>query len=161
MNVNERAPAAPCGRLRLAAALLLVAAGAPLIAAPANQIRERIAGYKQLGASFKTVNDSLRAPSPSVPQIQAAARQIRAAASRQYGWFPAGSGPRPGVKTAAKPEIWAQGARFRQLQDGFAAQAKAFQRAVDEGNSVAIRTAARSLGASCKACHDQFRAETD
>lgn len=149
------------GGARFAAPLLLAALAAPLLAAPADQTRARIAGYRQLGASFKAVNDGLRAPSPPMAQIQAAARQIRSAASQQYGWFPAGSGPRPGVKTAAKPEIWAQGARFRQLQDGFAAQANTLQRAVDGGNVTAIRTAARSLGGSCKACHDQFRAEAD
>lgn len=161
MGDGNRFAAAPRVRLRLGAALLLAAAGAPLLAAPADQVRVRVAGYKQLGASFKAVNDGLRSPSPPMPQMQAAARRIRAVASQQYGWFPSGSGPRPGVKTAAKAEIWAQGARFRQLQDGFAAQANAFQRAADGGNAGAIRIAARSLGASCKACHDQFRAESD
>lgn len=147
--------------LRVVAPLLLATVAAPLLGAPADQARTRIAGYQQLGASFKAVNDGLRAPSLPLPRIQAAARQIRAAAAQQYGWFPAGSGPRPGVKTAAKPEIWVQGARFRQLQDGFAAQATALQRAVDGGNVAAIRAAARSLGGSCKACHDQFRNEAD
>lgn len=154
-------PAVHRGGYRLTLALLLGAVAAPLLGAPADQVRTRIAGYRQLGASFKAVNDGLRAPSPPLPQIQAAARQIRSLSAQQYGWFPAGSGLRAGVKTAAKPEIWAQGARFRQLQDGFAAQANAFQRAVDGGDVAAIRTAARSLGGSCKACHDQFRAEND
>lgn len=147
--------------LRLVAPILVVAVAAPLLAAPADQARTRIAGYRQLGASFKTVNDGLRAPSPPLAQIQAAARQIRAAAAQQYAWYPAGSGPRAGVKTAAKPEIWTQGARFRQLQDGFTAQATVLQHATDGGNPAAIRAAARSLGASCKACHDQFRIEAD
>lgn len=148
-------------RLRLATPLLLAAVAAPLLAAPVDQARTRVAGYRQLGANFKAVNDGLRAPSPPLPQIRAAARQIRTAAAQQYGWFPAGSGPQPGVKTAAKSEIWAQNARFRQLQDGFTAQANALQRAADSGNPAAIRSAARMLGASCKACHDQFRVEAD
>lgn len=148
-------------RFRLVAALALAGAAAPLLAAPADQARSRIEGYRELGAAFKAVNDGLRGPAPQTVLIQMSARQINNAARAQYNWFPAGSGPQPGVKTAAKPEIWAQGARFRQLQDGFAAQAAAFQRAAMSGNADAMRAGARSLGASCKACHDQFRVPKD
>jgi cytochrome c556 len=76
-------------------------------------------------------------------------------------WFPAGSGPQPGVKTAAKPEIWTRAADFRRAQDAFAAQAVAFQNVANGGNADAIRAAARSLGATCKGCHDQFRVPKD
>lgn len=147
-------------RFRALAPLLLAGLAAPLLAAPADQARTRIDGYRELGAAFKAVNDGLRSPAPQTMLIQMSARQIRNAATQQYNWFPAGSGPQPGVKTAAKPEIWSQAARFRQLQDTFAAQASAFQRVAGSGNVAAIRTAARSLGASCKACHDQFRNES-
>ena len=146
-------------RFRILASLALAGLAAPLLAAPADQVRARINGYRELGAAFKAVNDGLRGPSPQTIMIQMSAREIRNAATAQYNWFPAGSGPQPGVKTAAKPEIWSQAARFRQLQDGFAAQATAFQRAAGTGNAAAMRTAARSLGATCKACHDQFRIE--
>jgi cytochrome c556 len=93
--------------------------------------------------------------------IQMAARQIRNASNAMRNWFPAGSGPQPGVKTAAKPEIWTQAAAFRQKQDAFAAQAVAFQNAANSGNVDAIRAASRSLGATCKGCHDQFRVPKD
>lgn len=146
-------------RFRAFASLVLAGLAAPLLAAPADQVRTRVDGYRELGAAFKAVNDGLRSPQPQTVLIQMSARQIRNAATQQYNWFPAGSGPQPGVKTAAKPEIWAQGARFRQLQDGFAAQAAAFQRAATGGDAAAMRAAARSLGGSCKACHDQFRVE--
>lgn len=146
-------------RLRFLAPVLLAGLAAPLLAAPADQVRTRVDGYRELGAAFKAVNDGLRGPSPQTLLIQMSARQIRNAATQQYNWYPAGSGSQPGVKTAAKPEIWAQGARFRQLQDGFAAQATAFQRAAAGGDAAAMRTAARSLGGACKACHDQFRVE--
>ena len=148
-------------RLRALAALALAGLAAPLLAAPADQIRVRTTGYRDLGAAFKAINDGLRAPSPQPAVLRAAAQRIRNAATQQYNWYPAGSGPRPGLKTAAKPEIWTQGARFRQLQDGFAVQSAALERAVSTGNTAAIRTAARSLGGSCKACHDQFRAEAN
>jgi cytochrome c556 len=130
---------------------------APLLAAPADVVRQRIAGLRELGAAFKNVNDSLRGE-PQLIVIRQSAREIRNAAQAQYRWFPAGTGPNPAWKTAAKPEIWAQAAQFRTAQDNFARQADAFQRAAQTGNVDAIRAAARTLGGTCKACHDQFRA---
>jgi cytochrome c556 len=142
------------------ASLALAGLAAPLLAAPTDLIRARVAGYRELGAQFKAINDGLRSSSPPAA-LRARAQKIRNAATQQYNWFPAGSGPRAGVKTAAKPEIWAQGARFRQLQNAFAVKATALERAVSGGNVAAMRSAARSLGATCKGCHDQFRLETD
>lgn len=146
-------------RFRILSALTLAAVGAPLLAAPADAVRVRVAGYRELGAAFKAVNDGLRAPSPDKAKLQASARTIRTAAARQYQWFPKGSGPQPGVKTAAKPAIWTDPGRFKQAQDAFAAKAVAFERVVASGDVAALRTASRGLGAACKGCHDQFRAE--
>ena len=144
-------------RFRILASLALIGIAAPLLAAPADPVRVRIDGLRELGASFKTVNDGLRGSEVQTVLIGMAARQSRNAATAQYSWFPAGSGPRPGVKTWAKPEIWTDPVRFRQAQDAFAAQATAFQRVAAGGNAGAIRAAARSLGGTCKGCHDQFR----
>jgi cytochrome c556 len=147
-------------RLRILSPVVLLGLAAPLLAAPADQIKARVDGYRDLGTAFKAVNDGLRAPSPQPEALQASVRRIRNAATQQYNWFPAGSRPRPGLKTAAKPEIWSQAVRFRQLQNAFATQATALERAVSGGNVAAMRSAARKLGASCKGCHDQFRSET-
>jgi cytochrome c556 len=147
------------GRVRhaaFAAAAVIVAAG-PLLATPADSARSRIAGLRELGAAFKNVNDSLRGPAPQMMIVQISARQIVAAARDQYGWFPAGSGVESSAKTKAKAEIWSQPARFRAAQDAFATQVAAFDRVVKAGNPAAIRSATRSLGATCKGCHDTFR----
>ncbi len=139
----------------------LVLAAAPLLAAPADDVRSRVAGLRELGASFKAVNDGLRSSEPQTILIQQAARQIRNAAAAQYRWYPAGSGPQAGVKTAAKPEIWTQAPRFKAAQDAFAAQAAAFQLAANSGDINAIRAEARKLGGTCKGCHDSFRVPQD
>jgi cytochrome c556 len=143
----------------------LVAAGAvlamPLMAAPGDPIGARIAGYRDLGAAFKSVNDGVRRGSATPQQMQRLAGQISASARAQYGWFPAGSGPRSGVKTAAMPKIWTRPSEFRAAQDAFARQAQAFQRVAASGDATALRASARQLGASCKGCHDAFRADSD
>ena len=150
-------------RLRnLAIAVLAVAVATPLIAAatPADAVRTRVSGLRELGAAFKSVNDALRSPTPQTMLIQISARQISGAARAQYNWFPAGSGPQAGLKTAAKPAIWGQSARFKQAQDAFATQATAFQRAAQGGNMDLVRAEARKLGQTCKGCHDTFRNES-
>lgn len=146
-------------RNRLFAALSLGLIGAPLLAAPADVVRTRIAGLRELGAAFKNANDSLRGSEPQTIVIQQSAREIVNASRAQYQWFPAGTGPNPAWKTAAKPEVWAQAAPFRAAQDNFARAAQAFQRAAMSGNADAMRSSARALGATCKACHDRFKAQ--
>ena len=135
----------------------IIAVARPLLAAPTDSVRSRIAGYRELGASFKSVNDSLRGPSPQLTMLRISARQIVAASRAQYSWFPAGSGAETKLKTGAKPEIWSQPARFTAAQNAFAAQADTFAQAVNSANPDAIRSEARKLGQTCKSCHDNFR----
>ncbi len=127
-------------------------------AAPLDTIRTRITGYRELGAAFKGINDGLRGE-PQVVLIQLSARQVINASRQQYAWFPAGTGPQPGVKSAAKPAIWAKPAPFKAAQDAFAREAQAMQRVAAGGNAAAMRAQVKKLGATCKDCHDQFRSE--
>ena len=138
-----------------------LALATPLLAAPADVVRTRVAGLRELGAAFKSVNDGLRSSEPQTILLQQSARQIRNAANAMPGWFPRGSGPEAGVKTAAKPEIWSQAARFQAAQNAFIGQASQFQAAIGSGNVEAMRAKARALGATCKGCHDSFRVPKD
>ena len=124
---------------------------------PAEVIRTRIAGLRDMGAAFKNVMDGLRGGEPQLVMIRQSARYIKNESPAIYRWFPAGSGPAPGLKTSAKPEIWSKPADFRAAQDGLVRAADALQIAAISGNADAIRAAARGLGGACKTCHDQFR----
>ena len=147
-----------------APALFAAALAAPLLAAgprtpapsPADVVRTRIAGLRELGAAFKNVSDGMRGD-PQIILIQQSARQIKNASNAMNGWFPAGSGPQRGIKTAAKPEIWTRAADFNTAKANFARQADAFQAAAASGNVANIRSAFRQLGGTCKGCHDPFR----
>jgi cytochrome c556 len=142
-------------RVTFSLACLLLAA--PLLAAPSDAVQTRVAGFRELGAAFKAVKDGLNASELPTILIQQSARQIHNAAAQMPGWFPAGSGPQPGVKTSAKPEIWAQPAKFKAAQTAFIAQAAKFQAAANTGNAAAIHTEAVALAGTCKSCHDSFR----
>ena len=132
-------------------------AAAPVLAAAADVIRTRIAELRELGAQFKNVNDELKKDDPSPMILQISARQIRDVAKNQYGWFPAGSGPEAGVKTKAKPEIWAKPADFKAAQDNFAKQANAFFQVASKSDVASMRAQVRQLGAACGGCHRAFR----
>jgi cytochrome c556 len=143
-------------------ALAVLAAGVVFVSltgAGPDPVGARVHGFRELGAAFKNVNDELRSGTPQVMTLQIAARQIRGAAQAQYGWFPAGSGPKPGVKTAAKPEIWSQAAAFKAAQDKFAVAANGFFKVAAAGDVAGMRAQAKPLGAACKACHTSFRTE--
>lgn len=147
------------GRIPSLVGFIALLVASPLVAAPADVVASRIAGLRELGAAYKNVNDQLKSGTPQMFLVQLSARQIREKSRDQYGWFPAGSGPQPGIKTRAKPDIWAQPAQFKAAQDAFAAQANAFYQAAASGDAARIGTQARQLGQSCAACHRQFRVD--
>lgn len=149
----------PAVMVATAGVAVWVAAFTPLTAAGADPIAARIHGYRELGAAFKNVNDELKSGSPQIYILQLSARQIRDAAKLQYGWYPAGSEPRSGVKSAAKPDIWAQPAKFKAAQDVLASQAQGFFQAASSGNIDRIRIQTKSLGQACASCHRAFRTE--
>jgi cytochrome c556 len=128
----------------------------PALASASDIVRARIDAYRELGAAFKSADDGLRGD-PQTILLQQAARQIRNVSKQQYSLFPAGSGPQPGVKTAAKAAIWTDPVKFKASQDAFVKQAEIFQKAVASGNAASMRAEVRKLGATCKACHDTYR----
>lgn len=118
---------------------------------------DRHEGFEEMGDAFKAVTDEFRKDSPDVAKIQSGAAKIHGLSSRVRTWFPAGSGPQAGIKTDALQTIWTKPAEFRQANDRFVTHAAAFHTTAQAGDLAALRTASRSLGGSCKNCHDQFR----
>lgn len=57
----------------------------------------------------------------------------------------------------AKPEIWKEQAKFKELSDRLMAETDKLLVATKTGNLDALKTAMGSLGETCKACHDSFR----
>lgn len=144
-------------KLAITIAVLAGFAAATAIAqAPsaADQIKARQANFKALGGSFKTIMDQTKAPSPDLAQIKAASAKLKPLATSLPTWFPKGTGPEAGVKTAAKAEIWTDAA-------GFAAAAKALQDAaakLDAATDVAgAQAAAGEVGKACGGCHSKYR----
>lgn len=70
-----------------------------------------------------------------------------------------GEGTDKGMPNRAKPEIWKDAAKFKSASDSMIAEIGKLDAAAKSGNLDAIKTAMGGVGKSCKACHDDFRAE--
>ncbi|MFM2410352.1 MAG: hypothetical protein RL481_1180 [Pseudomonadota bacterium] len=148
-------------RIRAVVASTAMALIVAPLSASTDVVSARKAGFRELGSAFKGVNDSIRSGEVQSVALGKYAEQIRKASNGIYRWFPKGSGPKAGVKTAALAGIWAKPAAFKKAQDGLATATTAFEKAVKSKNLDSIRTATRNLGGTCKACHDSFKAKDD
>ncbi|HEY9219654.1 MAG TPA: cytochrome c [Phenylobacterium sp.] len=136
---------------------MTLAAGTALGAGVADVIKARQAGYKAQGAAFKTITDEMKKDAPSVPAIKTATKTIVDTSKLQYKWFPKGSGPEAGVKTAAKAEIWADPQGFSAAQKGFETEAAKLGKAAASGDLGQIRAQVAPTGKQCAGCHNKFR----
>ena len=151
---------------RLAVAIAVAAATFATVTNAQSQsaaevIKARQQGLKSLGAAFKVIRDELRNASPDSAKIKAAAADITRAAGGIGTWFPAGTGPESGVKTDAKPEVWADAGGFAAAQKTFVGEAEKWTQLVAGTDASAWKDAAVSLGQSCKGCHEKYRVKRD
>jgi cytochrome c556 len=68
--------------------------------------------------------------------------------------FPAGTDQ---GETRARPEIWAQPEKFKQLMDRYAAESAKLLEVAKSGNSDGFKSQFGTLAKACDACHDDFR----
>jgi cytochrome c556 len=126
---------------------------------PQVVIEGRQANLRDLGAAFKAVADELKKSAPALPVIRQYVEQIDALAQQQRFWFPRGSGPESEIETAAKPEIWIRTKEFSDAERAFATEATRFSEVARSSDLDAIKSQFRTVGKTCKGCHDAFREE--
>lgn len=124
-------------------------------------IEARQGQYKKLGKAFKTISDQLRSGSPDMSIIESATASVPEITKGIETWFPAGSGPESGIKTAALPAIWEKPAEFTKAVGNFKAASMALVAAGKTGDATAITAAFRGTGGTCKGCHDNFKSKDD
>lgn len=73
------------------------------------------------------------------------------------GFGPSGEGAT--IKANVKADIWKDAAKFKDMSDKMQAELIKVQTAAKTGNLDAIKAAFGPAGASCKTCHDAFRAQ--
>jgi cytochrome c556 len=74
-------------------------------------------------------------------------------------WIAFGPGTDKGAPTDAKPAIWTEQARFKELGDKMQAEVVKLAAAAKTGNLDQLKAAYGPAREACKACHDAFTSQ--
>jgi cytochrome c556 len=117
-----------------------------------NPAHERHEAMETVQESFKPLRAIAVKEAPfDAAVVKKNATTILEKLKEAHGLFPEGSG---GGDSRAKPEIWSDRAGFDQAMKDAQAAATALAAVTDEAAYV---PAMKTLGGSCKNCHDKYR----
>lgn len=145
------------------AALLLATLTTQAQLKPEDQIKYRQAGYSFMAWNMGKIKAQV--VDGSVPykkeQVVAAANAIAAIANSGMGsLFAPGTGmDKMGDKTKLKPEFFQNLDEANKLARNFTTAVNKLASEAASSDQTRIKTAFGEVGKTCKACHDQFRAD--
>jgi cytochrome c556 len=141
----------------VAAGLLAFPVAASFQQAPERTIKARQSAYFLMGQQMARFNATLKGDLAfDKPSLQLSADTLELLSRVVVDQFPAGSDQAP---TRAKPDVWKDPAKFRQLGEATHAEAMKLKQAVASGDMAALKLAYSGTTRSCKMCHDQFKAD--
>ena len=141
-----------------ASALLLLAMGLPAqaqFAKPEDAIKYRKASFTVMAAHFGRLGAMADGRAPYDAKAAADNADVVATLAK-LPWAAFGEGTDKG-DTRAKPEIWKEGAKYKEAADKMQGEIVKLNTAAKAGNIDALKAAFGPAAASCKACHDNFR----
>ncbi len=155
----------PSARQTVATFALTVAAIA--FSAPASaqfQKPEDAAKYRQsvmtvMGNHFGRIGAMVNGRAPFDAKVAQDSAHVVATMST-LPW-PAFTPDTEALKTRAKPEIWKEGAKFKESYEKLMAETVKLEAAAKSGNLDSIKTAFGATGGSCKNCHDSFQVKAN
>ena len=141
-----------------AATLLSLAAPASAQFAKAEDaIKYRKAALTVMGAHFGRLGAMAQGRVPFDAKIAADNAEIVADMAK-LPWAAFTEGTDAG-DTKAKPEIWKQGAKFKEYADKLQVESSKLAVATKSGKEDAFKAAFTATAGTCKTCHDDFRAK--
>lgn len=146
--------------LALIAALGLVASlpATAQFQKPEDAIKYRQAVFTVMGTHFGRIAAMAQGKAPFDAKAAADNATLVAEMSKlPYTAF--GEGTDKGLPQRAKPEVWKEPAKFKAAAEKMQGEVAKLDAAAKSGSLDAIKAAAGAVGQSCKACHDDFRAE--
>ncbi|MBN9373474.1 cytochrome c [Hydrogenophaga sp.] len=142
---------------------LLLALAASALAAPAmaqfqkpeDAVKYRKASFTVLAAHFGRVGAMANGRVPFDAKVAAESAAIAETMSK-LPWEAFGPGTDRG-DTRAEPAVWTEQAKFKAASEKMMGEVAKLNAAAKTGNLDQIKAAFGAAGASCKACHDDFR----
>ncbi len=124
--------------------------------APEKTIKARQSAYYLIGDQMARINATAKGELPfDKDAMQRSGEVLDVLSAAVLHYFPAGSDQ--GAPTKAKPEIWKEVARFKQLGEASHGEALKLKVVLTTGDLVAIKAAYGATAKSCKTCHDIFK----
>lgn len=141
----------------LGIALALVGAHALAEVPVERAIKYRQSAYFLMGQQFSQMNLMLKGDRPyDKASIELNAETLEVLSRIAFDAFPAGSDT---GATKAKPEIWKQADKFKQLAQSAQGELVKLHAAAKAGDQQLIRQHFNDVRKSCAACHDQFKSK--
>ena len=137
---------------------LTAAAMAQQAMKPEEMIKARKAGYSFMSWNMGKIKANLDG-SFNKDQVVAAANVVAAVANSGMGalFGPGTDKEVGGEKTRVKPEFFQQQDKVRELAMNFNKEANELAKVAATGDKAAVQAQFGKTGATCKACHDEFR----
>jgi len=147
--------------------LLAVAGGLVTLAAPAHAqfnkpedaIRYRQSAFFLMGNHMGRINAQLKSSSPDIQVIQQSAELVEVMSKLPYVAFVPGSESGGTPPTRAKPEVFKDTDKIKQLAEKLQGEVVKLNTAAKSGDVAAVRAQFGETGKACKACHDDYRKE--
>ncbi|MFM2111363.1 MAG: hypothetical protein RLZZ271_23 [Pseudomonadota bacterium] len=140
-----------------AAAILAATPAMAQFAKPEDAIKYRKASFTVMAAHFGRIGAMANGRVPFDAKAAADNAAIVESMSK-LPWAGFGEGTDKG-DTKAKPEIWKDAAKFKEGSDKMMAEVAKLNAAAKTGNLDNLKAAFGPAAGTCKACHDNFRAQ--
>lgn len=125
------------------------------------EIEQRQENFEAIGDAFKAIRTQLKEDSPDLAAIATSAGDINERAGKITGLFPEGTSMDDGFDTEALASIWESPEEFEKAAANLVEASAALKTAAESGDAAATGEAAKTMGGTCKACHDKFRVDKD
>jgi cytochrome c556 len=138
-----------------AATLALAVPAMAQFAKPDDAIKYRQSALFVMQQNFGRVGAMAAGKAPFDAKVAAESASVAAYMSK-LPWAAFVDGSDKG-NTKAKPEIWAEKAKFNEYAEKTQAELTKLDAAAKTGNLDSIKASVGAVGGSCKTCHDAFR----
>lgn len=141
----------------IASALSLAAPAHAQFAKPEDAVKYRQSAFALMGSHMTRISGQLKSGNPDLRAIQSSAALVHTLAPLPFEAFTSGSDMVPSTK--ARPELWKDTAKVKDLADRMQAEVAQLATVAKSGEVKAIQAQLGAVGQSCKSCHDEYRAK--
>ncbi len=141
------------------AAMTLATSASAQFQKPEDAVKYRQSVMTVMGTHFGRIGAMVNGRAPFDAKVAQDSAHVVAVMST-LPW-PAFTQNTESLKTRALPEIWKEGAKFKEASEKMQAEVAKLEVAAKTGNLDTIKAAFGAAGGSCKNCHDSFQAKAN